>query len=196
MRWACGWPACVFTPTPGAGGHEPSGPGADRAAAAPAAHRHADRLRARRPRADLRSRRADAYAEGLWDSPDLVALVRLAARNAALADRPRQRLAPLTRPLRHARALARPATRRRRRRDIAAHYDLGDQLFSRMLDETMTYSCAVFDSPRATLEEAQRAKLELVCRKLELSPQDRVLEIGTGWGSFALHAASTRGCQV
>jgi len=139
---------------------------------------------------------ADAYAEGLWDSPDLVALVRLAARNAALADRPRQRLAPLTRPLRHARALARPATRRRRRRDIAAHYDLGDQLFSRMLDETMTYSCAVFDSPRATLEEAQRAKLELVCRKLELSPQDRVLEIGTGWGSFALHAASTRGCQV
>lgn len=139
---------------------------------------------------------ADAYAEGLWDSPDLVALVRVAARNAAILDHQRARLAPLLRPLQLVRALGRPGSRGRRRRDIAAHYDLGDELFSRMLDPTMTYSCALFEEARVTLEQAQRAKLELVCEKLELGPGDRVLEIGTGWGSFALHAASTRGCHI
>jgi len=139
---------------------------------------------------------ADAYAEGLWDSPDLVALIRLAARNGALMDRPRRRLAPLLAPVQMARALTRPSSRSRRRRDIAAHYDLGNELFKRMLDPSMTYSCAVFDPPQLSLEQAQRAKLELVCRKLELGPRDRVLEIGTGWGSFALHAAATRGCEI
>jgi cyclopropane-fatty-acyl-phospholipid synthase len=139
---------------------------------------------------------ADAYAQGLWDTPDLVALIRLAARNGAAMDRVRQRLGPLVRPLHLARALRRRSSRRRRRRDIAAHYDLGNELFSRMLDPTMTYSCAVFDDPEAPLEQAQRNKLELVCQKLGLGPADRVLEIGTGWGSFALHAAASRGCHV
>jgi cyclopropane-fatty-acyl-phospholipid synthase len=139
---------------------------------------------------------AESYAEGLWDSPDLVALIRLAARNAALGDRLRSRFAPLIRPLHIARSSARPATRRRRRRDIAAHYDLGEALFARMLDPTLTYSCALFEHDGMTLEEAQLAKLDLVCDKLELSPSDRVLEIGTGWGSFAVHAARTRGCHV
>jgi cyclopropane-fatty-acyl-phospholipid synthase len=157
---------------------------------------------------ELRSRRAwrllvhgsvglaDAYAQGLWDSPDLVAAIRLGARNAALVDRPRRLLAPLIRPLQLGRALARPSNRRRRRRDIAAHYDLGNDLFKRMLDPTMTYSCALFVDPHDSLEEAQVAKLELVCQKLELGPTDRVLEIGTGWGSFALHAAARHGCHV
>jgi cyclopropane-fatty-acyl-phospholipid synthase len=139
---------------------------------------------------------ADSYADGLWDSPDLVALIRVAARNSAILDRQRARLAPLVRPLAVARGLLRPTSRERRRRDIAAHYDLGNELFSRMLDPTMTYSCAVFEDQRMTLERAQLAKLELVCEKLELGPGDRVLEIGTGWGSFALHAARTRGCAV
>ena len=66
----------------------------------------------------------------------------------------------------------------------------------RMLDPTMTYSCAVFDDPDAPLEQAQRNKLELVCQKLELGPADRVLEVGTGWGSFALYAAASRGCHI
>lgn len=139
---------------------------------------------------------ADAYAQGLWDSPDLVALFRLAARNTGLGDHLRSRLAPVLRPLHLGRAVARPATRRRRRQDIAAHYDLGEQLFERMLDPTMTYSCALFERKEMTLEQAQLAKLDLVCEKLELCPSDRVLEIGTGWGSFALHAALTRGCHV
>jgi cyclopropane-fatty-acyl-phospholipid synthase len=139
---------------------------------------------------------ADSYADGLWDSPDLVALIRLAARNATLGDHLRSRFGPFLRPLYIARALVRPPSRRRRRDDIAAHYDLGEQLFERMLDPTLTYSCAVFEHDDMSLEEAQLAKLDLVCDKLELSPSDRVLEIGTGWGSFALHAASTRGCHV
>ncbi len=139
---------------------------------------------------------ADSYAQGLWDSPDLVSLIRLAARNAALTDRTRTRLAPLLGPIRRVRSLARPSTRSRRRRDIAAHYDLGVELFRRMLDPTLTYSCALFAGGATTLEDAQKAKLELVCEKLELSPGDRVLEIGTGWGSFAMHAAATRGCHV
>jgi cyclopropane-fatty-acyl-phospholipid synthase len=139
---------------------------------------------------------ADSYAEGLWNSPDLVALIRFAARNATLGDAVRSRFAPILRPLYTARALARPPNRHRRKNDIAAHYDLGEELFRRMLDPTMTYSCALFEHDEMTLEEAQLAKLDLVCDKLELSASDRVLEIGTGWGSFAVRAATTRGCHV
>jgi cyclopropane-fatty-acyl-phospholipid synthase len=139
---------------------------------------------------------ADAYAAGLWDTPDLVAVIRLAARNAVTLDRARRRLAPVRFPIQRARALARRSTRLRRRTDIAAHYDLGNELFSRMLDPTLSYSCAVFEYDTMTLEEASLAKLERVCEKLDLGPGDRVLEIGTGWGGFAVFAASTRGCHV
>ena len=139
---------------------------------------------------------SDAYADGLWDSPDLVALVRLAARAMPVLDRIRLAGAPVLRPLELARAGVRPRGRDQRRRDVAAHYDLGNELFSRMLDETMTYSCALFSEPDMSLEDAQLAKLDRVCDVLDLGPGDRVLEIGTGWGSFAVHAATTRGCQV
>jgi cyclopropane-fatty-acyl-phospholipid synthase len=139
---------------------------------------------------------ADAFAAGLWDSPDLVAVIRLAARNASRLDRLRALLAPLRAPAQRVRAVASPSTRRRRRRDVGAHYDLGNELFSRMLDPTMSYSCAMFEQRGMTLEQAQIAKLERVCEKLGLRSGDRVLEIGTGWGSFALHAAATRGCHV
>ncbi len=139
---------------------------------------------------------ADVYADGLWESPDLVALVRLGARVMPLLDRLRTVSAPVLRPIELARAAARPSGRDQRRRDIAAHYDLGNELFSLMLDPTMTYSCAIFSDPSLSLEEAQLAKLERVCEQLELNSGDRVLEIGSGWGSFAIHAASTRGCHV
>jgi cyclopropane-fatty-acyl-phospholipid synthase len=139
---------------------------------------------------------ADAYERGMWDSPDLVALVRLGALNAGRLDRVRERLAIVSMPYRLAGAALRRSTRARRRRDIAAHYDLGTDLFDRMLDPTLSYSCAVFEHDHATLEQAQLAKLERVCEKLDLRPDDRVLEIGTGWGAFAVHAAMTRGCHV
>ena len=139
---------------------------------------------------------ADAYERGMWDSPDLVALIRLGALNAARLDRVRAMLAPLSMPARMIRVIVRRSTRGRRRRDIAAHYDLGTDLFERMLDPTLSYSCAVFEHDHATLEEAQIAKLERVCEKLDLGPDDRLLEIGTGWGALAIHAATTRGCHV
>jgi cyclopropane-fatty-acyl-phospholipid synthase len=139
---------------------------------------------------------ADAYAEGLWETPDPVAVIRVAARNGAVVDRARRLLAPPLLALGYGRAIVRRNTRRRSREDIASHYDLGDELFSSMLDPTMSYSCAIFEHDGMTLEEASVAKFERVCEKLDLAPDDRVLEIGTGWGGFAMHAAATRGCHV
>jgi cyclopropane-fatty-acyl-phospholipid synthase len=139
---------------------------------------------------------AESYAQRMWESPDLVAVIRLAARNAVLIDRVRGITAPLWKPRQRVRETLRRRTRQRSRRDIAAHYDLGNALFERMLDETMMYSCALFERPGMTLEEASVAKLERVCERLQLGPWDRVLEIGTGWGGFAVYAAATRGCHV
>jgi cyclopropane-fatty-acyl-phospholipid synthase len=139
---------------------------------------------------------AESFSQGVWDSPDLVAVIRLAARNAVLIDRVRALTAPFWAPPQRVRALLQRRTRQRSRRDIAAHYDLGNELFTRMLDPTMMYSCALFERDGMTLEEASIAKLERVCQRLDLGPEDRVLEIGTGWGGFAIHAAGTRGCHV
>jgi cyclopropane-fatty-acyl-phospholipid synthase len=140
---------------------------------------------------------AESYFEGMWDSPDVTAVVRLAARNVEGIDRLRRRLAPLRAPLQRVVAvLAKTQTRRRARRSIAAHYDLGNDLFSMMLDPTMMYSCALFEQPGMTLEQASTAKLDRVCERLALGPGDHVVEIGTGWGGFAVHAAATRGCRV
>jgi cyclopropane-fatty-acyl-phospholipid synthase len=87
-------------------------------------------------------------------------------------------------------------TRAGARRNIRAHYDLGNEFFALFLDPGLTYSCAVFEKPEAGLEDAQTAKYDRICRKLRLAPGDRVLEIGSGWGGFALHAAGRYGCHV
>ncbi|HEX6651190.1 MAG TPA: cyclopropane-fatty-acyl-phospholipid synthase family protein [Thermoleophilaceae bacterium] len=134
----------------------------------------------------------ESYAEGLWDCDDLVSLVRIAARELPRLDWLRALFAPL----RNAFTRVPSNTRARAREHAAAHYDLGNELFALFLDETMTYSCAVFDTPETSLLEAQRAKLDMVCRKLELEPADHLVEIGTGWGSLALHAAGEYGCRV
>jgi cyclopropane-fatty-acyl-phospholipid synthase len=139
---------------------------------------------------------AEAYTHGLWESSDLTAVVRVAARNAASLDQWRRRLAPARVPLQAARGVRARSTHARSRRDIAAHYDLGNELFALMLDETMMYSSAYFPRRDMTLAQASRAKIELVCKKLDLRPGDHVLEIGTGWGGFAVHAARTTGCRV
>jgi cyclopropane-fatty-acyl-phospholipid synthase len=135
----------------------------------------------------------ESYQAGEWRSDNLVAFFELLLRNAdaAVARHPRV-----------ARALAlRPSLRarnglRRARRNIAYHYDLGNELFGLFLDETMTYSCAVFDRPDEPLAAAQTRKYERICRKLRLGPDDRLLEIGCGWGGFAIHAAGRYGARV
>jgi len=139
---------------------------------------------------------AEAYMDGLWDSPDLTAVVRVAARNAGEIDEWRRRFAPARVPLQVARGIRSRNTRARSRRAISSHYDLGNEFFALMLDETMMYSSAYFPRQGMTLAEASTAKLELVCRQLQLRADDHVLEIGTGWGGFAVHAAVTRGCRV
>ena len=139
---------------------------------------------------------AEAYLDGHWTSDDLVAVVRVLARNAdALVglDRGLARLAHPSLRLLHA---LRRNSRRGSRRNIAAHYDLGNEFFALFLDETMAYSSGVFAHPDATLEEGQRAKYERAVRALDLGPCDHVLEIGTGWGGLAIHAAMTTGCRV
>ncbi len=139
---------------------------------------------------------ADGYIDGLWSSPDPTAVIRVAARNASVLDGWRRRVAP-GRVVYHAlRGIRGRNTPPSSRRDISAHYDLGNDLFELMLDETMMYSCAYFSRREMTLAEASVAKLELVCEKLALGPEDHVLEIGTGWGGFAVYAARTRGCRV
>jgi cyclopropane-fatty-acyl-phospholipid synthase len=139
---------------------------------------------------------SEAYAEGWFDCSDLPELARLAALNMPAIDRWRRALRPVVAlPQAGLAWLARNTPARSRRR-IAAHYDLGNDLFGLMLDETMMYSCAIFDRPDTTLREAQLAKLQRICSKLQLRPTDHVLEIGTGWGGFAIYAASRYGCHV
>jgi cyclopropane-fatty-acyl-phospholipid synthase len=137
----------------------------------------------------------ESYFDGRWDADDLTALVRLAARNAHKLDDLRRRFAGFVKPVQWVRR-ARANSPSRARRQIAAHYDLGNELFGVMLDSRMLYSCAIFEQEGMSLEEAQLAKLEHVCRKLDLRPNDHLLEIGTGWGALAIHAAATYGCRV
>ena len=138
----------------------------------------------------------ETYMAGLWSCDDLPGLVRLLIRNRGVLERFESGLARLATPLLRCFGWLRRNTRAGSRRNIAEHYDLGNEFYELFLDETMTYSCAVFESSKMKLREAQIAKYDRLCRKLQLAPADHVLEIGTGWGGFALHAASTYGCRV
>ncbi|MGI8559549.1 MAG: class I SAM-dependent methyltransferase [Solirubrobacteraceae bacterium] len=139
---------------------------------------------------------SEAYMARMFECDDLPGLARLAALNMHQLDTVRRVVRPaVALPQRGLRWLERN-TPARSRKQIAAHYDLGNDLFGLMLDETMMYSCAIFESGQATLHEAQISKLDRICQKLGLGPGDRVLEIGTGWGGFAIHAARNYGCRV
>ena len=135
----------------------------------------------------------ESYQAGEWTSPDLVGLLALLYRNTEAAVERHRLLASA--------AKVRPRPNRRQdllraRRHVEYHYDLGNDLFWLMLDETMTYSCAVFARPDEPLADAQRRKLRMVFDRLALTPADHVLEVGCGWGSFALTAAGEYGARV
>jgi len=139
---------------------------------------------------------AEAFAEGWWSADDLVALVRIAARAGEGASALEAgALAPANLAARLLHALRRN-TRPGARRNVEAHYDLGNDFYALFLDETMTYSCGVFERPDATLREASEAKIDRACRTLGLRPGLRLLEIGSGWGSLAIRAARDFGCRV
>jgi len=138
----------------------------------------------------------EAYIQGHWRSNDLTAVTRLFVANLAVLDAMDSGLARISRPLLRGLHWLNRNNRRGSRRNIMAHYDLGNALFERLLDPTMMYSAALFESPEQSLEDAQLNKLERICRKLDLRPGDHLLEIGTGWGSLAIYAASHYGCKV
>jgi cyclopropane-fatty-acyl-phospholipid synthase len=138
----------------------------------------------------------EGYAEGLWEVDDLVALIRIVARNLAPLDRLRRRLHPLVGPIQRAATRVPRNTRIGARRNISAHYDLGNRLFESFLDRRLVYSCAYFPHAEAGIDEAQLAKLERICRQLDLRPDLHLLEIGAGWGALAIHAAAEHGCRV
>lgn len=138
----------------------------------------------------------EAYMQGYWSSPDLTAVIRLFVANLDVLDGLEGGLARLGRPLLHGLHWLNRNTRQGSRKNIAAHYDLGNALFEQLLDSTMMYSAAMFRSAEDSLEQAQLYKLQRICEKLDLQPNDHLLEIGTGWGSMALYAASHYGCRV
>lgn len=139
---------------------------------------------------------AEAYVAGDWSSPDLVALLRFFSRNINRMNAFEDRFSWITKPALKGLHWLNRNTRTGSRKNISAHYDLGNDLFETFLDPTMMYSSAIYPSEQATLEQAAVHKLDTICRKLDLKPGDRVIEIGTGWGGFALHAAKHYGCHV
>jgi cyclopropane-fatty-acyl-phospholipid synthase len=138
----------------------------------------------------------EAYVDGDWSSPDLVSLMRLAVRNLAKLEEKNAFFSSLSRFADRVRQRLRKNTVEGSRRNIQAHYDLSNEFFRLFLDQNLVYSCAWYERPEDSLETAQIQKLDRICRKLDLQPRDRVLEIGTGWGAFALHVARNYGCQV
>ncbi len=138
----------------------------------------------------------EAYMQGFWSADELTTLVRILLANRDVLDGMEGGAARVTAPLQKALHWAARNTRSGSTRNIAAHYDLGNEFFRLFLDPTLMYSCAVFERADMTLEEAATAKLDRICRRLSLGPDDHVLEIGTGWGGFALHAARNYGCRI
>ena len=138
----------------------------------------------------------ESYIHGTWECDDLESLVRILLRNREVLDDIDSGTARLTRTLARLFHWMNKNTRRGSRRNIAAHYDLGNDFYRLWLDKRMMYSSAYFHAPDTPLEDAAVAKLDRICQKLRLSASDSVVEIGTGWGGFAIHAAKNYGCHV
>jgi len=143
---------------------------------------------------------AESYAEGWWTSSDLTRVVQLFVRNRHVLTRMDGGWARLARPFTHLYHAVRRNSLTGSRKNIEAHYDLSNEFFERFLDPTMTYSCALFgpgsESEDVSLEQAQLAKIDRLCERLGLGPEHHLLEIGTGWGAFAIRAARKYGCRV
>ncbi len=138
----------------------------------------------------------EAYINGLWHCNDLTGLVRLMIANRHLMNEVDSGWSRVSAPLMKAAHWLNRNDKLGSRRNIAAHYDLGNRFFELFLDETMAYSCGIFERSDSTLAEASIAKFDAACSKLALKPGDHLLEIGTGWGGLAIHAARHYGCRV
>ncbi|MFT5718509.1 MAG: cyclopropane-fatty-acyl-phospholipid synthase [Oleiphilaceae bacterium] len=139
---------------------------------------------------------AEAFITGDWSSPDLTQVMRLLVRNMDILDQMEGGVAALSKPILKWVHLLNENSEKGSRRNIAAHYDLGNDFFELFLDPTMMYSSGIFQHKNSTMYEASVYKLKRICDKLKLKPEDRVVEIGTGWGGFAFYAAKNYGCHV
>ena len=138
----------------------------------------------------------ESFAQGLWSTPNLTNVIRIFARNLDKLDAWEAKMEWLALPLRKLRHLANRNSQQGSKKNISAHYDLGNKLYKRFLDPSMMYSAAIYPSTEASLEQAQQHKLKVICDKLQLTEQDHLLEIGTGWGGLAIFAAQNYGCKV
>lgn len=139
---------------------------------------------------------ATAYMDGLWQTRDLPELIRLFVRNEQAHFGLESGVANLSQQLQKLRHFFRRNTRSGSKKNIAEHYDLGNAFYRLFLDPTMAYSCGIFERSDESLQQASERKFDHLCRKLHLSPTDHLLEIGTGWGGFAIYAARHFGCRV
>ena len=139
---------------------------------------------------------AEAFITADWSSPDLTQVVRVLVRNIDILNGLEGGFASLSKPLLKWVHFLNENTEKGSRRNIAAHYDLGNDFFKFFLDPSMMYSSGIFPNEHATMQEASEFKLKRICEKLQLNPEDNVVEIGTGWGGFALYAAKNYGCHV
>ncbi len=139
----------------------------------------------------------EAFIDGLWDADDLTSVVRILVVNQDVLNQLEQKVSWLLTPINRLRHSFNGNSRSGSKKNILAHYDLGNDMYRSFLDPTMMYSAAVYPDSNSSLEQASQYKLDLVCRKINLQPEDRVIEIGTGWGGgFAIHAALNYGCHV
>ena len=138
----------------------------------------------------------EAYVDGIWKVDDLTTLVRIMVLNMVFLDRMERGFAWFFRPVDLFRHALNANSKSRSKRNILAHYDLGNEMYAAFLDPTMMYSSAIYPRADSSLEEASINKLAVICQKLNLQPTDRVIEIGTGWGGFAIYAAKHYGCHV
>ncbi len=138
----------------------------------------------------------ESYVDGDWTSPEPADVIRIGIRNLGLIEGRNVAFSALNRGFNILRHRLKSNTRAGSRRNIHAHYDLGNEFFRLFLDRSLAYSCGYYESVDDSLERAQTQKFDLVCRKLQLGPSDHLLEIGTGWGGFAVYAATHYGCRV
>ena len=139
---------------------------------------------------------AEAYRSGLWSADDLTTVLRILALNRDIFERLDKGWSRVSTPLHKIWHFLRKNTQSGSRKNITAHYDLGNDFYRLFLDETLTYSCGIFDCEGSTMRDASISKYERICQKLELGPDDEVIEIGSGWGGFAIYAAQNFGCRV
>jgi len=138
----------------------------------------------------------ETFSEGLWTTPNLTNVIRIFARNLPLLDSWEAKMEWLAFPIRKINHIANKNSATGSKKNIAAHYDLGNKLYTRFLDDSMMYSAAIYPSENSTLAQAQITKLKAICDKLQLVPEDHLVEIGTGWGGLAVFAAKNYGCKV